>query len=213
VVRLLREVGEDAVLVLADENGMVTERVQHAGRIEPGQSLSPEQWEVYARNVDSVARIALEESGISTVFHHHCGGFVETPWEIDALMERTDPDMVGLCLDTGHLEFGGGDSMACLEKWRARIRLVHFKDCDTALADKARKEGFDYFESVRSGVFCELGKGGVAFEAVMKELVRGGYHGWLVVEQDVLPGMGTPLESARRNRQFLEGLIKSSGHC
>jgi inosose dehydratase len=33
-----------------------------------------------------------------------------------------------------------------------------------------------------------------------------GYDGWAVVEQDVLPGMGTPKESARRNREFLASL-------
>jgi len=33
-----------------------------------------------------------------------------------------------------------------------------------------------------------------------------GYNGWGVVEQDVLPGMGTPLESARRNRQYLKSI-------
>jgi inosose dehydratase len=33
-----------------------------------------------------------------------------------------------------------------------------------------------------------------------------GYNGWAVVEQDILPGMGTPKESARRNRQFLASL-------
>jgi inosose dehydratase len=38
---------------------------------------------------------------------------------------------------------------------------------------------------------------------VLQELRRLHYDGWIVVEQDVLPGMGSPAESARRNREYL----------
>ncbi len=30
------------------------------------------------------------------------------------------------------------------------------------------------------------------------------YDGYILVEQDVLPGMGMPKESARRNREYLQ---------
>ena len=33
-----------------------------------------------------------------------------------------------------------------------------------------------------------------------------GYAGYITVEQDVLPGMGTPAASARRNREYLRGI-------
>ncbi len=72
-------------------------------------------------------------------------------------------------------------------------------------AESAEK-GWDYFESVQHGVFCELGQGDIPFPALVAELDRLGYNGWGVVEQDVLPGMGTPLESARRNRQYLKSI-------
>ena len=55
-------------------------------------------------------------------------------------------------------------------------------------------------KSVEKGVFCELGKGGVDFPAIKGELEKQGYDDWIVVEQDVLPGMGMPKESAERNR-------------
>jgi inosose dehydratase len=56
---------------------------------------------------------------------------------------------------------------------------------------------------VEHGVFCELGNGDVDFPAVLTQLGAMGYDSWIVVEQDVLPGMGTPLESAQRNRAYL----------
>jgi inosose dehydratase len=59
---------------------------------------------------------------------------------------------------------------------------------------------------VRNGIFCELGKGQVDFCGIKRELEAQGYGGWIVVEQDVLPGMGSPFESARRNREYLASI-------
>jgi inosose dehydratase len=81
---------------------------------------------------------------------------------------------------------------------------VHFKDCQPQVAEQARAEGWDYFNSLRHGVFCELGKGNVPFASVVERLYRNNYHGWIVVEQDVLPGMGSPKASAQRNRAYLK---------
>jgi hypothetical protein len=115
---------------------------------------------------------------------------------IDTLLHLTDPSLVGLCLDTGHYLFGGGDPLEFLRKNANRIWHVHFKDCLPELAARSRREGWDYFTSVRNGIFCELGKGEIEFQAVKIELEKQGYAGWIVVEQDVLPGMGSPKDSA-----------------
>jgi inosose dehydratase len=32
------------------------------------------------------------------------------------------------------------------------------------------------------------------------------YEGYTIVEQDILPGMGSPKESARRNREYLRSI-------
>ncbi|HCP73412.1 MAG TPA: xylose isomerase, partial [Ktedonobacter sp.] len=70
----------------------------------------------------------------------------------------------------------------------------------------ARTEGWDYFKAVQHGVFCELGRGNVPFGIVAEWLRVHDYHGWIVVEQDILPGMGSPKASAQRNRAFLSTL-------
>jgi len=62
---------------------------------------------------------------------------------------------------------------------------------------------WDYFEAVRQGVFCELGQGCVDFPEVTQWLRQHQYNGYITVEQDVLPGMGSPKESAGRNRDYL----------
>ncbi|MCS7039179.1 MAG: TIM barrel protein [Caldilineales bacterium] len=205
--RLLAAVaGPTPFIVLADDNGRDPVRTQNAGRVRPEHGLTAEGWRVFAAGVERIARAVRAETGLRTVFHHHCAGYVETPAEVEQLLALTDPDLVGLCFDTGHYRFGGGDPLEGLRRHADRIRHVHFKDCDPAVAARSRAEGWDYFRAVREGVFCELGRGDVPFPAIKAELERLGYEGWIVVEQDVLPGMGTPKQSAERNRAYLRGI-------
>jgi inosose dehydratase len=198
--------GTDAFIVLADDNASVPNRTERAGRIRDVDGLSPAEWDAFARRAERVAADVRDATGLRTVFHHHCAGYVETPEEIDALLSRTDPALLGLCLDTGHLTFAGGDPLTALSQYGDRIWHVHFKDCEPALAARSRVEGWDYHTAVRRGIFCELGRGTVPFGRVVEVLRAGDYAGWIVVEQDVLPGLGTPAASAGRNRKYLRGL-------
>jgi inosose dehydratase len=199
-------------LVLADDNGTDPVRTKHAGRVVPEMGLTDEQWDVFARGAECIAQAVKEQTGLATVFHHHCAGYVETPQEIARLMNQTDPALLGLVFDPGHFAFGCGpaDSNAemaeCLDRHADRIWYVHLKDCHTEIASSARQQQWDYFEAVRHGVFCELGRGCVDFLAMVQWLRQRDFDGWAVVEQDVLPGMGTPRESARRNRDFLRSI-------
>ena len=193
-------------IVLSDEPAADPVRASKAGRTEPSHALSEKQWDIAARGVEALARVVRNEAGVRTVFHHHCATFVETPQEIDALMQRTDESLVGLCLDSGHITYAGGSPMDLLARYGTRIWHVHFKDCEPAVAARARSENWDYQTAIRHGVFCELGKGGVDFPALLAALRKRGYGDWIVVEQDVLPSMGSPLESARRNREYLRTL-------
>lgn len=202
--KLLAQVSSHPFIVLSDDNGKNDTRTKMAGRITQDQQLTEAQWKIFTSGAEAVARAVLDETGVKTVFHHHCAGFIETPAEIERFLQNTNPLLIGLCLDTGHYTFGGGDALEGYKKHADRIWHVHFKDCQRALANESRTEGWDYFESVRKGIFCELGKGEVDFAAIAQELKGKDYSGWIVVEQDVLPGMGTPLDSAIRNRSFLQ---------
>ncbi len=205
--RLMREAGApDAFIVLADDNGSVPAREAHAGRIAPSHALTDRQWETFAAGAERVARAVRDETGLRTVFHPHCGGYVETPTEIDELMRRVDPTLLGLVLDTGHIVYGGGDPLDVLARHAARVWHVHFKDCDPSVAARARTQGLGYLAAVRAQLFCELGAGQVDFPAVIEALRGAGYDGWIVVEQDVFPGYGSPAASAARNRRYLQSL-------
>lgn len=202
-------------LVLADNNGTDPRRTQLAGRIGKSDGLTPAEWKVFAAGADLVARAVHEETGLRTVFHHHCAGYIESPAEIAKLLELTDPARLGLVFDTGHYVYGSGgeaDAANGLDSFGERVWYVHLKDCQPHVAKRARAEQWDYFTALRHGIFCELGKGSVDFAAVLSRLRARGYSGYVLVEQDVLPGMGAPKESAARNRAYLRSIENNFAH-
>jgi inosose dehydratase len=198
-------------LVLADNNGTVPARTMNAGRVTPQLGLTADEWQTFADGANKIGRAVLAETGLQTVFHHHCAGYVETPDEIARFLELTDPAAINLVFDTGHFAYGAGhcDALQGLNRFKERIKYIHLKDCHPGVAAQSRTEKWDYFEALRHGVFCELGKGGVDFPAVLRWLKNSGYAGYVLVEQDVLPGMGSPKDSALRNRQYLRSIEES----
>jgi len=197
-------------LVLADANGTEPDRTRLAGRVTADAGLSWLEWKVFASGADRVAQAVYEETGLRTVFHHHCAGYVETPEEIATLLELTDPGRLGLLFDTGHFCYGSNTDECnfgtFLDRFAERIWYIHCKDCELQIAQRARIEEWDYFTALRHGVYCELGKGGVDFPALLRWLRTRNYEGYVLVEQDVLPGLGSPQESARRNRDSLRSI-------
>ena len=199
--RLLAEVGgpQDFIVLGNDPYGDPM-RTKYAGRITPEQGMSEAQWETFTAAANRIAQSVKRETGLRTVFHHHIGTWVETPDETATFLRMTDPALVGLCFDTGHYSFGGGDPVEGLRMHAERVWHVHFKDHQPHVAAQSRREGWDGIDSVAHGVFCELGRGDVDFPGVLQVLNGMDYDGCIVVEQDVLPGMGTRKEIAQRNR-------------
>lgn len=205
--QLLAEVGGPGSLIVIGEY-FDSDSLRHnkAGRIRPEHGLSQTDWERYTAAVTRMAQAVKRETGLRSVFHPHGATFVETPEEVETFLSLTDPGLIGLCLDTGHYALGGGDPAAGLKAHAHRIWHVHFKDFDPAVLARADEQGWGYLQMVGWGLFSELGRGSVDFPAVLAALQEAGYDGWIVVEQDVLPGMGTPRESAARNRAYLRSI-------
>jgi inosose dehydratase len=218
VARLLAAVadvgdpGRRPYFILADDTRGDEARTRHAGRVTGALALTADEHRTFAANAEEIARLVAGETGLTTLFHHHCAAFVETPDEIERFLHATDPDLVGLVFDTGHYTYGAGVSddgsvaLRGLERFWERTPYVHLKDCHPDVARRARAEGWEYGRAIAEGVFCELGQGTVDLAGVLAFLRAQGYDDWLTVEQDVVPGLGTPRESAQRNRETLRRL-------
>ena len=206
VGRLLATQGVEEVIV-ADAGD--------AGRI-AGAGLQPTgwsdlQWEQTASALQILARRLHQELGLRIVIHHHAGTYFETPAEIERLLASTTTGQVDLLLDTGHYVYGGGDPLQLMERHADRVKYVHYKDVDMARLVAVHEQQLDMHTAWRQDVFVPLGQGCVDFPALTERLHLAGYHGWIIVEQDVVPddegGMTPdPLECARASREYLRGL-------
>ena len=149
-------------------------------------------------------------AGFEPVLHPHAGTYVETADEIARVMDRIDPSIIGLCLDTGHFRFGGADPTQSVHDYHELIRHVHIKDCRTAVMDEVKAEGKGLDEALGRGVFCQLGLGDSRIDDVIAALRSYDYAGWLVIEQDqALRSSDTPESVAagqRANREYLRRL-------
>jgi inosose dehydratase len=204
--KLLAAVGARLIL-LADS--MTASRIAAAGRVNAaGDCLSEEQWDGAVRIITRIAE-ACRELDIAAAFHHHAGTFIETPDEIARLCDSVDPELLGLCLDTGHYLYGGGDPVEAARKYGARIRRLHLKDVRKPALEQARREGIGFLGAVRRGVFCELGDGTVDAPQVIAALKAGGFTGWTIVEQDTDPAQPgvDPFASAVRSRRYLSDSV------
>jgi inosose dehydratase len=202
VAHLLSACGAPFV-ILADE--LNTRRMNIAGSVGQNDGFSQAEWRDAAGLISEIATV-LQHLGLRSAFHHHAGTYIETPDEVAQLLSLTDPSLLGICLDTGHYLYGGGDPVDFAREHATRIWHLHWKDLRLPVLNEVRRDKIPYLEAIRRGVFCELGKGDVDVIAVAEELQKANFDGWGVFEQDVdttLPD-ADPLKSAILSREYLK---------
>jgi inosose dehydratase len=200
--------GGARLLILSD--AVTPDRSAVAGRRQEANRLSwtEPQWRTAERAIQGTVS-CCRRFGLNVAFHHHVGSHIETPEEVDHLLSLLAPGDLGLCLDTGHYRYGGGDPLELLQRVIDRIWCVHLKDIDEARLSESRRERLDFHSAVRNGVFARLGDGSIDFSSVLAMLRNSEFDGWVVVEQDVLEGgrgAAAPLANAKAGREFLAEL-------
>ena len=176
---------------------------KHLNIFGPDKSVfTSEQWKIVSEGYNKLGRLA-RNVGMTLTIHHHMGTGIQTAGEIDTLMSMTDPDLVSLLFDSGHLTFAGIDPMPILKKYIHRIRHVHLKDVRLSVRDQAEKEGWSFLTAVRAGVFTVPGDGDVDFAPIFEVLEKEGYEGWVVVEAEQDPALANPFEYAIKARRYI----------
>jgi inosose dehydratase len=164
------------------------------------------QWDALTAGLNRLGEIAKSE-GMRLCYHHHMGTGVMTRPEVDRLMASTDPDLVHLLLDTGHLAFAGDDPLDAAKTYADRIKHVHLKDVRPDVIDRAHAEGFSFQAAIEAGVFTVPGDGSIDFVPIFDALAGGGFEGWLVVEAEQDPAKADPLEYALKARGYLRDVL------
>ena len=171
--------------------------------IEP-RELTREQWWHLTDGMERLAHRAREEYGLEIVVHPHADTHIDTEEHVTRFLDATDPDLVGLCLDTGHYAYCGGDSVRLIETYGERLGYLHLKQVDPDVLAQVRRNGTPFGPAVRQGVMCEPPHGEPALEPVLTAAQRLGVDLFAIVEQDMYPcEPDRPLPIATRTRQLL----------
>jgi len=147
---------------------------------------SLEEWKKWA-DIFNTAGAAARRSNVWLAFHNEPNHQkrIDGAVPYDVFIERTDPSSVRLQLDTGNMRMGGGDPMNYLRAHQDRYWSFHVKD---VVADGSKD--------------CELGTGSIDLKAFLGAVEHPDQKP-VVVEQE---GSPAPLESAKRNQQYLRSL-------
>ena len=161
------------------------------------------QWDLLCTGLNKLGEIALKR-GMKLTFHHHMGTVVQTEDEIDKLMAGTDPALMNLLFDSGHLSFAGIDPVAVLQKHVGRVAHVHLKDIRPEIVAKVKAEHLSFLQAVRLGAFTVPGDGSVDFAPLFAILDKANYEGWFVVEAEQDPALANPFEYALTARKYIK---------
>jgi inosose dehydratase len=177
-----------SVLVIIDRPGQ--RRMPTAGRSGDAVRLDRAERSDLKATLQAVAGVAAE-AGLEAAVHPHAGGFIEFADEIDWVADATS---LNFCLDTGHLAYAGVDPVAAIRSYADRVVHVHFKDIYADVHAAVIAEHMGFWDAIARPIFCPVGHGVVDIGAVLSALASTGYDGFATIEQDRVPGAGSPLD-------------------
>ncbi|MGW9351502.1 TIM barrel protein [Nocardiopsis flavescens] len=166
--------------------------------------LDADQWARLTATADELGRMLLGEYGVRLCLHPHADTHILTQPDIERFLDATDPDLVSLCLDTGHVAYGGGDAVDLVHRYSERVGYVHIKQMDPAILRRVHAEGLSFGEAVELGVCVEPPAGEPAPAAVIEALRGVDARLFVIVEQDLYPcEPDVPAPIAERTRRYL----------
>ena len=154
----------------------------------PGDQRTLDDYKRWADRLNELGKRSLTH-GVWIGFHDEAYDFTPIGGVVpyDILVERTDPALVRLQLDTGNLAMAGRDPLEYMKSYGSRYWLFHIKDVPRLGATND----------------TELGKGIIDFRRFLASIDHIDDK-LLFVEQETYPG--APLDSARRDYAYLSTL-------
>ncbi|EPL03494.1 myo-inosose-2 dehydratase [Pseudomonas sp. CF161] len=183
---------------------------QRIALVERPRFHSQQAWQTYADKLTELARFTLSR-GVRLAYHHHMGAYVESPADIDQLMQLTGRE-VGLLFDSGHCYMGGGEPLEVLRKHIDRVCHVHFKDVRKPVVQLARNHLWSFPDCIINGTFTVPGDGDLDFAALLEVLLDADYQGWLVVEAEQDPAVAPSYAYAKKGYETLRRLLGTAQH-
>ncbi|MFE5853857.1 sugar phosphate isomerase/epimerase family protein [Streptomyces sp. NPDC056500] len=179
-------------------------RDDKTGRVLEDCTLTARQWRDLTVQTERLGREVRERYGLKIVVHPHADTHIDGEENVSRFLDATDPDLVSLCLDTGHYAYCGGDSVALIETYGERLGYLHLKQVDPRILAEVNADQLPFGPAVARGVMCEPPTGVPALEPVLAAADALGVELFAIVEQDMYPcPPDKPFPIARRTRRFL----------
>ncbi|NMR30470.1 sugar phosphate isomerase/epimerase family protein [Crystallibacter degradans] len=172
--------------------------------VENGE-LTVEQWDDLFNGHNRLGKVLSEEYGLQQQFHSHADSHVCVQPDIERFLQNTDPQLVTLCLDTGHAEYGGASSVDLIEKYPERIGYLHLKQIDPAVLKTVREQNMTWAAANLAGVMTEPPNGMPDLSKVIDAVEKLDKPIFGIVEQDMYPvaDFGVPMPIAKRTCSYL----------
>lgn len=206
VASLTKAVGGTHVVVIPD-----VWRDHRTGEAIEDRHLSDEQWTALATGMDRLGRAVRDEHGLTVAFHPHADSHVGYQPDIERFLAETDPELVPLCLDTGHVSYYGGDNLDLIRRYPERIGYLHLKQVDPAVVAEVLEQDLPFPTAVQRGAMIEPPQGVPDLPPVLAAVEELGLDVFAIVEHDLYPcDPDVPLPIAQRTARYLSSCGRPS---
>ena len=96
-----------------------------------------------------VGDLVKSKFGLQLAFHPCADTHVEYQEQILTFLSDTDPDLVTLCLDTGHHAYRFGDPVVFMREHHERIGYLHLKSVDFEIREQINKDEVAFMDAVK----------------------------------------------------------------
>jgi len=188
--RAIRREHTKRALVLAAELGASSIQTEPGGPLEQGQSWRQAAGVFYDEIMPCVE--LAERCGVHLLIEPEPGLLIERFEQYLEFSDRVGSARLGLNFDIGHAFCVGEEP----EKWIARM------------APHTRHYHIEDIAASREHRHLIPGQGAIDFAAVLREIARTGYQGWITVE--LYPYVDQPDEAGRQAKDYLERIERES---
>lgn len=160
----------------------------------------------HATLVDTVQSVAdmIRSIGVQVAFRPRLASFIETEDEIEQFLEFTEPELVELVLDLGHLALMEIDPMELINRHGARIAYCYVRDVDERLAEEIHLGMRGLPSAAAAGLFLPPGQGRAAIHKPLRRLLGAEACQWYTL--DLQPDTVAPREALDMTIDFMQAV-------
>jgi inosose dehydratase len=166
--------------------------INHNPDPKPGKARkTDEELKIQARNINRVASM-LADKYLGFYVHHHDPEIADNAYEWRHILQNTDIQTVGLCVDTHWVLRGGQIPQEIIREAGRRLKSIHVRQS-------------------QNNVWAEdFGEGDIDYKAMAKQMSRDSQEPLVVVElarEKGTPATRTLEENLRRSRKYAQSVF------